>query len=72
MNENSFNYVIAENIKIVLKRCGYTQKEVAELLGMSQTLFTEKLNGHKKFFTVYELKIIADEFYVTIDELTKI
>ena len=47
---------------------GYTQKEIAELLGIKQNTYSDK-ERNKSPFTIYEIKILKELFEVTYDEL---
>ena len=47
---------------------GYTQKELAEVLGIEQNTYSDKERG-KTNFTIDEIKIIKELFSVTYDDL---
>ena len=47
---------------------GYTQRELAEVLGINQNTYSDKERG-KTNFTIDEIKIIKELFSVTYDEL---
>ena len=47
---------------------GYTQRELAEILGIKQNTYSDKELGKSKF-TIDEIKIIKELFSVTYDEL---
>ena len=47
---------------------GYTQREIAELLGIKQNTYTDKELGKSKF-TIDEVKLIKELFEVTYDDL---
>ena len=47
---------------------GYTQREIAELLGVKQNTYSDKERG-KSAFTIYEIKILKELFEVTYDDL---
>ena len=47
---------------------GYTQKEMAELLGIKQNTYSDKERGKSKF-TIDEVKFIKELFKVTYDDL---
>ena len=47
---------------------GYTQKEIAELLGIKQNTYSDKERGKSKF-TIDEIKFIKELFEVTYDEI---
>ena len=47
---------------------GYTQKEIAELLGIKQNTYSDKERGKTKF-TIDEVKFIKELFEVTYDDL---
>ena len=47
---------------------GYTQTEVANLLGIKQNTYSDKERG-KTQFNVKEIRIIKELFKVTYDEL---
>lgn len=47
---------------------GYTQKELAEVLGIKQNTYSDKERG-KINFTIDEIKIIKELFNTTYDDL---
>ena len=47
---------------------GYTQREIAELLGIKQNTYSDKERGKTKF-TIDEVKLIKELFEVTYDDL---
>ena len=47
---------------------GYTQKELAEILGIKQNTYSDKERG-KTNFTIDEIKIIKELFNTTYDDL---
>ena len=47
---------------------GYTQKEIAELLGIKQNTYSDK-ERNKSSFTIYEIKILKELFNVSYDDL---
>ena len=47
---------------------GYTQREIAELLGIKQNTYSDKELGKSKF-TIDEVKFIKELFEVTYDDL---
>ena len=47
---------------------GYTQREMAELLGIKQNTYSDKERGKSKF-TIDEVKFIKELFNVTYDDL---
>ena len=47
---------------------GYTQRELAEILGIKQNTSSDKERG-KTNFTIDEIKIIKELFSVTYDDL---
>ena len=47
---------------------GYTQREMAELLGIKQNTYSDKERGKSKF-TIDEVKFIKELFEVTYDYL---
>ena len=47
---------------------GYTQKELAEVLGIKQNTYSDK-ERRKTNFTIDEIKIIKELFSVTYDDL---
>ena len=47
---------------------GYTQREIAELLGIKQNTYSDKERGKTKF-TIDEVKLIKELFKVTYDDL---
>ena len=47
---------------------GYTQRELAEILGIKQNTYSDKERGKTKF-TIDEIKIIKELFNTTYDDL---
>ena len=47
---------------------GYTQREIAKLLGIKQNTYSDKELGKSKF-TIDEVKLIKELFKVTYDDL---
>ena len=47
---------------------GYTQRELAEILGIKQNTYSDKERG-KTNFTIDEIKIIKEVFNTTYDDL---
>ena len=47
---------------------GYTQRELAEVLGIKQNTYSDKERG-KTNFTIDEIKIIKELFNTTYDDL---
>ena len=47
---------------------GYTQRELAEILGIKQNTYSDKERGKRKF-TIDEIKIIKELFNTTYDDL---
>ena len=47
---------------------GYTQRELAEILGIKQNTYSDKERG-KTNFTIDEIKIIKELFNTTYDDL---
>ncbi|MBQ9012308.1 MAG: helix-turn-helix transcriptional regulator [Bacilli bacterium] len=47
---------------------GYTQRELAEILGIKQNTYSDKERG-KTNFTIDEIKIIKELFKVTYEDL---
>ena len=47
---------------------GYTQREIAELLGIKQNTYSDKERGKSKF-TIDEIKLIKKLLEVTYDDL---
>ena len=59
-----------EDVKVKEYRImkGYTQTEIANLLGIKQNTYSDKERG-KTQFNVKEIRIIKELFEVTYDEL---
>ena len=47
---------------------GYTQRELAEVLGIKQNTYSDKERG-KTNFTIDEIKVIKELFNTTYDDL---
>ena len=56
------------NVKEYRIRRGYTQKQIAMLLGIKQNTYSNKESG-KRAFTIEEIKLIKELLNVTYDEL---
>lgn len=67
--ETKLYLIIGENVKRYKKELCYKQSELAEILGISYTTFSHKINNCGEHFNILELKKLADEFMVTVDEL---
>ena len=69
MSELNFD-LLQENIRELLKKHDLTQRELAEIAGMSQGNLSKALNpDEKKQFTLEQQYRIAQYFGVSIDEL---
>lgn len=53
-------------LKGIIRECGYTQADIAKILGLSVYGFRQKLNGAHEF-KASEVKKLADFFGVTVD-----
>lgn len=60
--------LISMRINNLIRGKGLRQKEVALAIGMSQQLFSAKMND-KSVFTVKDLAALADFFHVSVDYL---
>ena len=58
------------NIKEYRKEKGYTQKEIADILGIKQASYSDKERG-RRGFTVEELLILEDVLNVSISDMFK-
>lgn len=70
LEERALRESIRLNIKLAMSRTGYTQKELADIIGVDEATFSNKLNGNHDF-SFFQLKKICDEFYMTVDEMIK-
>lgn len=69
MSELNFE-LLRENIRILIKKNGITQNDLAEIAGMSQSNVSKALNpAEKKQFTMEQVYRIAQHFGLSIDEL---
>ena len=50
---------------------GDTQKEICELLGISQNAFINKMSG-KNYFTMREVRLIVERYDLDFREIKKI
>ena len=58
------------NVKEYRKKKGYTQKEIADILGIKQASYSDKERG-RRGFTVEELLILEDVLNVSISDMFK-
>lgn len=58
------------NIKEYRKKKGYTQKEIADILGIKQASYSDKERG-RRGFTVEELLQLEDILGVSISDMFK-
>ena len=58
------------NVRAEMKRRNKTNKDIAELLGISSNSVSFKLNGYRPF-TLDEIKALANAFDCTIDYLAE-
>ena len=63
MNTNYLKYIMAQK--------GDTQKEICELLDISQNAFINKLKG-KNYFTMREVRLIVERYDLDFREIKKI
>ena len=63
MNTNYLKYKMAQK--------GDTQKEICELLGISQNAFINKMSG-KNYFTMREVRLIVERYDLDFREIKKI
>lgn len=67
--------IIGKKIKILRKRAGLTQKELAEKLQLEGHEFSDltilRIEQGKRFVPDYEVVILANFFGITTDELLK-
>ena len=63
MNTNYLKYIITQH--------GDTQKEICELLSISQNAFINKLKG-KNYFTIREVRLIVERYDLDFREIKKI
>ena len=59
---------IGENVKRYRQKIGFTQKQLADLCGVSHTRISELENGHSNP-TVETLRIIAERLETSIEKL---
>lgn len=63
--------ILIENIRMLRERDGLTQKQLADVAGMTQANISKALNpDDKRCFTLEQVYRIATHFRVSIDELT--
>ena len=58
------------NVKEYRKKKGYTQKEIADILGIKQASYSDKERG-RRGFTVEELLQLEDILGVSISDMFK-
>src|SRR5690625_2164407 len=60
--------VVASELRVLMARYGQTQRDLAQLLGISQGQMSKRMKGTIAF-DVTELQTIADRFNVTVADL---
>lgn len=67
------NAIIAANIKREMKKRYITASEMSEVINLSRRAFYTKMAESKinYRFSLYEVKKIADELMLTVDELLR-
>ena len=63
MNTNYLKYKMAQK--------GDTQKEICEILNISQNAFINKLKG-KNYFTIREVRLIVERYDLDYEEIKEI
>ena len=63
MNNNYLKYLMAQK--------GDTQKDISNLLGISQNAFINKMRG-KNYFTMREVRLIVERYDLDFREIKKI
>ena len=61
----------ANYLKYKMFQHGDTQKEISELLGLSQNALINKLKG-KSYFTMHEVRLIVERYDLDFREIKKI
>ena len=61
----------ANYLKYKMSQHGDTQKEISELLGLSQNALINKLKG-KSYFTMREVRLIVERYDLDFREIKKI
>ncbi len=68
-NQNQLNMLkISKRASGLIKENGRTQREVAEAIGLSEQVFSNKLTGVRSF-TMKDILVLADFFKVSTDYL---
>lgn len=68
-NQNQLNMLkISKRASGLIKENGCTQREVAEAIGLSEQVFSNKLTGVRSF-TMKDISVLADFFKVSTDYL---
>lgn len=68
-NYNKFYNNLMKELKKNMKSMGYKQKDMADIIGMSLSVFGNKINNQNGKFNILELALICDELLMSIDEL---
>ena len=63
MNNNYLKYLMAQK--------GDTQKDISNLLGISQNAFINKMRG-KNYFTMREVRLIVERYDLDYEEIKEI
>ena len=58
-------------LKYVMSQHGDTQKEICELLSISQNAFINKMRG-KNYFTMREVRLIVERYDLNYEEIKEI
>lgn len=62
------NAIVGANVKRMRKLCGLTQENVAQYLGIDQTLVS-KVEGGQRSLGVSSLEKLSDLFFCSLDDL---
>lgn len=60
--------VFSKNLAYYIERCGRTQKEIAEIVGVSTSTFNDWVKG-KKYPRIDKIEILADYFRILKSDL---
>lgn len=57
-----------KELRLLLEREGIRHKEVADMIGMNPSRFSQKINRNKSNFTIDEASAICDALDISMDD----
>lgn len=65
------NLILSRELKALRVKNGFTQKDIAEILGISETSYNKRENGSLEF-TISEIKKLKNIFNLSNDDIIRI